>query len=282
MDNIIQEENLEVNLEIITEALQILEDYLLFGEKEDNKILDLFCEYSFIDILKIFSFGSKAQIISEQIIKLLSKLIRNISKETFFYYLLSNNFINNIISKNFLFAKRDKNFLFIYIDFFEVLSLKLNLNTLQFLFQEEKGRFPLLDETIKLYNYPDNNIKKIVKNIIVNIIKIEYEPLQNYLASLPAISYFCFLACQLKDEVFILSNEISNKNNSNDNNKKDQIKILLNDIINNLIHIQNIFDINCSKINYILINCLFYYCIIPYILYNVNYGKDERKNCETF
>ena len=280
MDNIIQEENLEVNLEIITEALQILEDYLLFGEKEDNKILDLFCEYSFIDILKIFSFGSKAQIISEQIIKLLSKLIRNMSKETFFYYLLSNNFINNIISKNFLFAKRDKNFLFIYIDFFEALSLKLNLNTLQFLFQEEKGCFPLLDETIKLYNYPDNNIKKIVKNIIVNIIKIEYEPLQNYLASLPAISYFCFLACQLKDEVFILSNEINNKNNSNDNNKKEKIKILLNDIINNLIHIQNIFDINCSKINYILINCLFYYCIIPYILYNLNYDKDEIKNCE--
>ena len=229
MDRISQEENFEMNLEIIKEVIQILEEYLLFGEKEDNKILELFCEYNFIDILKIFFFGSKAQIISEQIIKLLSTLIKNISKETVFYYLLSNNFINNIISRSFLFLKKDKNFVLTNIDFFEALSLKLNVNTLQFLFQQEKGRFPLLEETIKLYNYPDNNIRKITKNIILNILKIEYKPLRNYLSSLPAISYFCFLACQLKDEIFILSNEIKDKNNSD--NKNEKIQILLYDII---------------------------------------------------
>ena len=277
MDYTSQEEDYKINLEIIIESLQILEEYLLYGEKEENQILDLFCEYNFIDILKIFTFGTKDKEIISQIIKTLSALIKDISKETVFYYLMSNNFINNIISRCFGLVKNDKNFLIIYINFLEVLSTKMNINTVQFLFQEEKGRFPLLDQTIKLYNYPDDNIKKITKNIIIRIMKIEYKPLIKYLCELPSISYFCFLSCQLKDDIINLSNEIR-KNKKDINNENDKSKIFLNNIINNLMHIQNIFDINCPKINYIIINCLFYYFIIPYVLYNLNYTKEEIKN----
>ena len=212
MDYTSQEEDYKINLEIIIESIQILEEYLLYGEKEENQILDLFCEYNFIDILKIFTFGTKDKEIISQIIKTLSALIKDISKETVFYYLMSNNFINNIISRCFGLVKNDKNFLIIYINFLEVLSTKMNINTVQFLFQEEKGRFPLLDQTIKLYNYPDDNIKKITKNIIIRIMKIEYKPLIKYLCELPSISYFCFLSCQLKDDIINLSNEIRKKN----------------------------------------------------------------------
>ena len=278
MEDVCQEENLKINSEIIIESIQILEEYLLHEENEDSNILELFCEYDFIEILKIFVFGSKDKIIIEQIIKLLNSLIKNILKETFLYYLMSNNFINNIISRSFNFLLHDKNFLDIYINFLEVLSSKLNINTVQFLFQEEKGRFPLLDETIKLYNYPDNKIRQLAKNIILSIIKIEYNPLRNYLCSLPSISYFCFLACELKDLIVNLSNETQKDNNINGKIKKDLILILINDIKNNLIHIQNIFEINCDKINYILINCLFYYCIIPYVIYNLNCEKEKIKN----
>ena len=249
MEYISQEENYEINSEIIIETIQILKDYLLYGEKMDNHILELFCEYNFIDILKIFSFGNKNKNILAQIIKTLCALIKNISQETILFYLLSNNFINNIISRSFLFFKYDKNFLMIYINFLEVLSTKLNINTVQFLFQEEKGRFPLLDEIIKLYNYPDINIRKITKKIILKIINIEYISLNNYLCELPSISYFCFLACELKDDIISLSNGIQMKkeNISYDN---ESCHILIENIVNNLIHIQNIFDINCTKINY--------------------------------
>ena len=50
MDYTSQEEDYKINLEIIIESIQILEEYLLYGEKEENQILDLFCEYNFIDI----------------------------------------------------------------------------------------------------------------------------------------------------------------------------------------------------------------------------------------
>ena len=277
MDYISQGEDYKINMEIINESIQILENFLLYGEKEDNQILDIFCEYNFINILKIYTFGSKDKAIISQIIKTLSALIKNISKETVFYYLLSNNIINNIISRCFVLVKNDMDFLLIYINFLEVLSTKMDINTVQFLFLEEKGRFPLLDQIIKLYNYPDDNIKKITKNIILRIIKIEYKPLNKYLCELPSISYFCFLACELKDNIINLSNEIQTKK-KDINNEDDKSKILLNNIITNLMHIQNIFEIKCSKINYIIINCLFYYCIIPYILYNLNFTKEEIKN----
>ena len=281
MDYISQEGDYKINMEIFIESVQILENFLLYGEREDNQILDIFCEYDFINILKIYTFGTKSKAIISQIIKTLSALIKNISKETVFYYILSNNFINNIISRCFVLVKNDMNFLLIYVNFLEILTTKMDINTVQFLFLEEKGRFPLLDEIIKLYNYPDDNIKKIVKNIIVKIIKIQYKPISKYLCELPSISYFCFLACELKDDIINLSNGLqkTQKDINIDNiNNNDKSKILLNNIINNLEHLQNIFEIKCSKINYVIINSMFYYCIIPYILYNLNYTKEERKN----
>ena len=269
----------KLNSEVIVEAIEILQDYLLYGETKDNKILELFCEYNFIDILKIYSFGYKDKIFISKIIKLLNALIKNISKETVFYYLMSNNFINNIISRNFIFLKNDKNFLFTYVDFLDILSIKLNINTVQFLFQEERGRFPLLDIAIKLHNYPDNYINLTIKNIILRIVKIEYKPLNRYLCELPTISYFCFLACQIKDEIINLSNEMDKKKKIK-NYISDQSNIIIDNIKNNLIHIQNIFEINSYKINYIIINCMFYYCIIPYILYNLNFNKEKRKSSD--
>ena len=255
---------------------------MLYGEKEYKKLLELFTEYDFISILKIFALESKNKNINNQIIQTLSILIKNISQETVFYYLMSNNFINDIITYNYTYIKHDNIFLLSYIDFLKIFSMKLNINTLQFLFDEEKGRFALLDIAIKFFNYPDISIRNIIKDIILNIIKIEYKPLIKYLCVLPSISYFCFLACDLKDKIVNLSHEINKmkiiKNSNKDNNNNDGIKILFKDIINDLIHIQNIFDINYQKINYILINCLFYYFIIPYILYNLNYDKEAIKN----
>ncbi len=56
----------------------------------------------------IFS-ESKIKQINLQIIKTLSILINNINNKTVFYYLMSNNFINNIISNNY-FIKHDNDF----------------------------------------------------------------------------------------------------------------------------------------------------------------------------
>ena len=191
------------------------------------------------------------------------------------YYLLSNNFINNIISHNY-FIKHDNDCINFYVKFMKILSVQLNKTTLQFLFREDINSFPLLENALKLYNYPNNIIRNEIKNIFLIILKIDYIPLYKYISNLPIVSYFCFLACEIKDKIINLSKiiqEIKNKKEYNDN-----YKILLDDIINSLIFIQNILDINCIKINYIIINCMFYYCIIPYIINNLSLYKNQKKN----
>ena len=258
--------NYKNNVEYINETIQTLEKYLLFGENKENNIHELFCQYNFIGKLLIFS-NCKIKDINLQLIKTFSKLINNITDEMLFYYLMSNNFINNIISNNYF--KYDNNYLEFYINFLKILSSKLNKTNLQFLFLEEINSFPLLEKSIKFYNHPDIKIKNTIKTIFLKVISIEYKPLYKYLCNLPMISYFCFLACNLKDEIIIFSKEIleMKKNKKYNNN----FKLILNEIIDKLIYIQNIFDKNILKINYILINCLFYYCIIPYILNNLIY-----------
>ena len=260
-------------MQIINEAIEILEKYLLYGEKEEPNIHELFCEYNFIEILMIFS-ESKIKQINLQIIKTLSILINNITNKTIFYYLMSNNFINNIISNNY-FIKQDNDYLLIYVNFLKIVASKLNQTTLQFLFREEINSFPLIENAIKLYNHPDIKVRKIIKNIFLITIKMDYKPLNKYLCNLPIVSYFSFIACYIKDKIMYLSHEIEyTKNNKQYNNK---FKIILNDIIDNLIYIQNIFDADYPKINYIITNCMFYYCINPFILYNLNINKEEKK-----
>ena len=269
--------NYKNNARFINESIQILEEYLLFGENKESNIHELFCQYNFIGKLLIFS-NSKVKDINLQLLKTFSKLINNITDEMLFYYLMSNNFINNIISKN-NFFKYDNNYLEIYINFLKILSSKLNKINLQFLFLEEINSFPLLENAIKFYNHPNIKIRGIIKSIFLKVLSIEYKPLYKYLCNLPIISYFCFLSCNIKDEIISLSKEIieiKKKKKSSEN-----FKLILNDIIDNLIYIQNIFDENILKINFILINCLFYYCIIPYVLNNINLSKTDEKNENT-
>ena len=210
-----------------------------------------------------------------QIIQTLSALIENITNKVLIYYLLSNNFINNIICHN-NFINYDNNYLITYVNFLKILSMRLNKTTLQFLFREDLNSFPLLENALKLYNHPDTLIREEIKNIFLNVLKIDYIPLSRYICNLPIVSYFCFLACEIKDKIILLSKymqSIKNKKEYNENYKE-----ILNDIIKTLIFIQKILDINCIKINYIIVNTIFYYCIIPYIINNLNFNKKKKNN----
>ena len=235
---------------------------------------ELFCQYNFIDILKVIS-RKKIKEIDMQIMQTLSALIENITNKVLIYYLLSNNFINNIICHN-NFINYDNNYLITYVNFLKILSMRLNKTTLQFLFREDVNSFPLLENALKLYNHPDSLIRDEIKNIFLNILKIDYIPLSRYICHLPIVSYFCFMACEIKDKIILVSKYIQNIKNKKEYN--ENYKEILNEIIKSLIFIQKILDINCIKINYIIINTMFYYCIIPYIINNLNFNKKKKSN----
>ncbi len=85
---------------------------------------------------------------------------------------------------------------------------------------------------------------------------MNYEPIFDYLCSLPTCSYFQFLACRFRDLIISLDKEVFSEN----------FQHLLNyheEILDNVMYLQDILGLKIEKINYMLTNSLFYYTIIP-------------------
>lgn len=189
-----------------------------------------------------------------QIIKSFSVLILNLTNTTTLYFIFSNNFINQIISNNY--ERYDEDFLSYYVNFLKSLSLKIDPMTIQFFFHKGINSFPLLEASLRLYNHNDPMIKNVVRNTILTLLKIKYDPIVDYFSSLPSITYFPFISCRLRDLIIKLNDEVSSDD-------QQTLKSIHDDIIDDILYIQDIFSLKLEKINYILTNSLFYYMILP-------------------
>lgn len=245
----------EKYLNEINNIIETASNYLLYGESHDEPFFDTFCEYNFMAEYLYLVDEVKNQDINLSIVKSFAFLISNLKNEVSIYFIFSNNFINHIIS-NINFFEYGEDFLSYYINFLKSLSLKLNATTIQFFFHKDINSFPLLENAIKLYNNPDQMINNVVSNIFLSICKLKYRPVEDYLCSLPAISYFEFISCRLRDMIITFDKELRYENFRN----------IQDDIITNIIYIQDIFSLGIDKINYVLTNCLMYYCVLPLIV----------------
>lgn len=150
------------------EVIQYVIEYLIYGDKHDSSIFDIFCEFNFMNEF-IYLSNLNNRSINLQIIKSFSVLILNLTNTTTLYYIFSNNFINQIITNDY--EKYDDDFLSYYVNFIKSLSLKIDTTTIQFFFHKGLNSFPLLQSALKLYNHNDPMIKNVVRNIILTVLK---------------------------------------------------------------------------------------------------------------
>ena len=141
-------------------------------------------------------------------------------------------------------------------------------------FNSSHNKFPLLDEIIIFLTYDqDVMIKNTSRNIFLTLLNLNYEPFIEYICDLPTITLFLLFAenlkkqikyfCQNKDYNFI--NIDNNKNYINKINELEEREEILRDDIS---FIQDILNINIPKINYLLINTLFF-IPIGYLFNNI-------------
>ena len=255
------------------ELIQLIIDYLIYGDKKKEQIyFDNFCE---LDFMKEFIVASKSRNmdILLQIIKSMSALILTITNNESLFYIFSNNFINNIITNDDI-QESNEDFLSFYVNFLKSLSLKIDVTTIQLFFQKEKNRFPLLENALKLYNNDDSMIKNVVRNIFLKFAGLsqEYQPLKDYLMSLPILKYYCFLACRLTDMTKEMNhlagyNILYNLNLSSEFEfNYDKLKGLHDDLIDEILYLNDILSINDAQISFALLNSLLYYYICPLLL----------------
>ena len=178
------------------------------------------------------------------------------NKEILFYF-FSHNYINSIIS-NLLndIPMTDIDFLSYYINFLRTISLKLNLQSLNLFFNQGLNSFPLLDNSLLLFNHPDVMIQNVSRTIFLSILKFSYPPLIDYICFLPQINIFIKIVFKLNNMIESL---IQIKNNQFVNEDiSENINEFIDEINGEILFIQDILSVGNIKINYILINSIFY------------------------
>ena len=236
----------EKTMEKITESL-------LSGEKTEENF-GLFCEYQMMEkIILLTKYHIKN--INIIIIKNLGILIPSLQDKKILFYFFSHDYMNQIIlnisSSN---EEQDNDYLSYYINFLKTIANKLDKSTLSLFFHRENNNFPLLDEASYFFNCQDVMIKNTSRNIFLSIIKLNYEPMIQYICDLPRITDLLLLADNIKSYIILIN---TNKANNNRYDIDCRLKEIEESLVDDILFIQDILSVNIQKINYILINCLF-------------------------
>ena len=253
------------NEEHVNECLEVIQNIInrLIECDHDNdiEIFESFCKNNIINDLTYLAIYVENYEVRFQIIKSFSMLILSLSNSFILNFIFSKNYLNRIIDiKSYIFnIEINYDFLSYYTNFLKSLSLKLNIDNIEFFYNSYNNTFKLLENALSLYNYNDNMIINVVRNIFLTVGKIHCKQFEEYyVVSLPNIEYFTFIACKLREEILILTKE--NKN-------IEYIKDASDDIINDILYINDILNVfKGTRINKILINSLFYYLIMPVLM----------------
>ena len=253
------ETKLKKHLKEACKLINLIGTFLVKGEglntTESQLIFDTFCDMDFMSILLKYSSFDYYEI-NLEIITTFSFLMINIKSKTYLYYFFSKNLLNKIINKDY--SKYDEEFLSYYVNFLKSLSLRLDEVSVNLFYIEKTNNFPIIENVLKLYNHRDSMVRNVVRNIVLNILKINNPNIQDHFTELPSISYLANIACHLRDICIQINEEVSKKKITN-------LQYLYDDLIDEATYIDDLLNLNLNKINYIIINCMFYYFILPVI-----------------
>ncbi len=239
------------------EILGKIQGYLLVADKKKhNEYFDKFIELKYFELLKIL-LENKIKDISYAILKTICFLTLNIENENLIKEIYSSKIINNVISIKFKNEDELNEFL---INFMKSLTLKLNKDNISYFYNYEINDFPILTTALSYYNSKNGMIRNVVRNIILQIIRIDEPHLRNFLTAFPFCIYYPHLIFKLREIIFNISKiDINIKKNIN------LFKNTHDDLIDLIYYISDLLSLNIESINFILINTLYNDIIFPII-----------------
>ena len=266
----------------IRTIIRRLEGYLLMADKKKLFIyFNAFYELGLLNILNGY-LDKRDQQISFCILECIYILLTNIQNTGLIFYLYSTkyatqipgeylNIIDKIISID---IRKKEEFLTYQVNFIKSLTLKLNIDCIEFFYNKHKNQFPILHRAFSLYNHKDAMIRSAVKNIFLTILKIKEEHLRRFITSFPNNIYYPNIIFQLRNIIIRLCiiNFIDEKNRSN---PIDKFRDEHDNLIDYMYYISDILLLNIDNVNFILINCILNEIILP--LFKTIISKKEEK-----
>ena len=179
----------DAEIENLSELLGKLQGYLVVADRDNLK--EYYEHFRQLDFLSIFNnfIEKNMEKITFLILEMMSFLTTNIKNKDILEYIYKQKFQTNIPGINMniidklisLDTKKNEGFLTFQINFIKSLTLKMNIETLNYFYDCNINQFPILTKTLSLYNYKDPLIRNVGKAIFLAIIKIENQNLKEFL-----------------------------------------------------------------------------------------------------
>ena len=180
----------------VVEILRRMGEVVVYGEQNTTptQLFDYFCEKNMLALLVDVFLGqgegagcARSVKVKVQTLQTVGILVGNVKEETSLYYLLSNNYVNEIVGlpiNNFSIWALDE-LMPTYISFLKTLALRLSTSPhlFQFFVDELSGHtFPLFTAAVNAasseYAKTDAFVRVTALNVVVNVCKIEHDAIR--------------------------------------------------------------------------------------------------------
>ena len=261
----------DAEIENLNRCLGELQGYLLVADRKNlQEYYTHFCQLDFLSIFNNF-LAKNIEKITFLILEMINFLTTNIQNKYILEYIYKQKFPTNIQGINMniidklisLDTKKNEEYLTFQINFIKSLTLKINIETLNYFYDCNINQFPILTKTLSLYNYKDPLIRNVVKNIFLAIIKIENQNLREFLISFPINLYYSNIIFQLKNAIVLLC--LVNLGDNDGSKAFNKLQKEHDTIIDTIFYISDLLSLNIEKINFIIINCMLNEIIFPLI-----------------
>jgi hypothetical protein len=211
---------------VVVETLKQISELMVYGDKNNaERFFEVFCERNMLrTFVDLFQEGGGAHgnprhdEVRVQVLQTVSILLMNIANQRSLFYLLSNNFVNELISSPF--DMNHEELLGYYISLLKTLSLSFNRDTIQFFYYRSVQKknaseqiatesFPLYTQAVRLYSNEESMVRTAVRAITLNVFNTADSSLRKFLTKGEHSSYPEQLALHLRASIIKLSKAVS-------------------------------------------------------------------------
>ena len=169
------ENKIKSDISKLVDTLRAIAEILIWGDQNDGTVFEHFLEKNifseFLAVLQLNFESPQKTDVSIQLLQTLNILFENLKNDTSFYFLLSNNHVNEIINHDFDFSNEE--ILAYYISFLKTLSLRLNEHTIHFFFNEHSNNYPLYSAALNFISHPEFMVKIASRTITLNVFRLQ-------------------------------------------------------------------------------------------------------------
>ncbi|KAF9111630.1 Protein CL16A [Mortierella sp. AM989] len=240
----------DANEESIISCLKELTQILIWGDQHDPLLLEHFFEenvhWHFLKILKSKHDGS----LIVQVLQTLNIMFENVRSRESLYFLLSNNYVNEVIGLKYDFSNDE--ILAYYIYLLRTLSFKLSKDTIYFFFNEHLDDFPLYSEAIKFFNHEESMVRIAVRVITLNVYSVNDRQMQDFILDRTTTTYFSNLVWFIGHYGTTIDDMLQHQGEGD----LSRINYYLAEHVDCFYYVNDIIELEVPKINKILISHL--------------------------